>query len=98
MSTLNYEFKNQSISLSTHFNSLKKAIDYDLGGVDNLEEATEIGNPSWYTLNLKYITTFNKNFTFIAGIHNMMDIHYKTFGSGISSSGRNFTLSLHANF
>ena len=58
MSTLNYEFKNQVSPLVHTYNALKKAIDYDLGGVDNLEEATQIGNPSWYTLNLKYITTY----------------------------------------
>jgi len=98
ISTLNYEYNNQGISLSTHYNSLKKVIDYDLGGVDNLEEATLIGNPSWYTLNLKYRTPLDKNLTFIAGIQNVMDIHYKTFGSGISASGRNFTVSLHATF
>jgi len=97
-STLNYEYNNQAISLSTHYNALKKAIDYDLGGVDNLEEATQIGNPSWYTLSLKYSNSLDKNLTFIAGIFNIMDIHYKTFGSGISASGRNFTLSLRANF
>ena len=97
-STLNYEYNNQAISLSTHYNALKKAIDYDLGGVDNLEEATQIGNPSWYTLSLKYSNSLDKNLTFIAGIQNIMDIHYKTFGSGISASGRNFTLSLRANF
>ena len=97
-STLNYEYNNQAISLSTHYNALKKAIDYDLGGVDNLEEATQIGNPSWYTLSLKYSNSLDKHLTFIAGIQNIMDIHYKTFGSGISASGRNFTLSLRANF
>ena len=97
-STLNYEYNNQAISLSTHYNALKKAIDYDLGGVDNLEEATQIGNPSWYTLSLKYSNSLDKNLTFIAGIQNIMDIHYKNFGSGISASGRNFTLSLRANF
>jgi hemoglobin/transferrin/lactoferrin receptor protein len=77
---------------------MKKAIDYDFGGVDNLEEATLIGNPSWYTINLKYLTTINKNLTFIAGINNIMDVHYKTFGSGISASGRNFSLSLQSKF
>jgi hemoglobin/transferrin/lactoferrin receptor protein len=98
ISTLNYEYDKHTFSLNAHYNAMKKAIDYDFGGVDNLEEATFIGNPSWYTINLKYLTTINKNLTFIAGINNIMDVHYKTFGSGISASGRNFSLSLQSKF
>ena len=75
-----------------------KVENYDLAGVDNLEEATIIGTPSWYTINLKYQTKIDKNLVFIAGIHNIMDIHYKPFGSGISASGRNFSLTLQATF
>jgi len=98
ISTLNYKNNKNTLSISTHYNRLKKWKDYDLEGVDNLEEATLIGNPSWYTINLKYLVTIDKNLTFIAGIHNIMDIHYKTFGSGISASGRNFSLSLQSKF
>jgi len=96
ISSVKYMHKQQSIDLSVHYNGLKKAEDYDLEGVDNLEEATIIGNPSWCIINLKYQTTIDKNLTFIGGIHNIMDIHYKTFGSGISASGRNFSLTLQA--
>ena len=98
ISSVKYKYKQQSIDLSTHYNGLKKAEDYDLEGIDNLEEATIIGNPSWCIINLKYQTTIDKNLTFIAGIHNIMDIHYKTFGSGISASGRNFSLTLQSKF
>jgi len=98
ISTLNYKNNKNTLSLSTHYNGIKKWKDYDLGGVDNLEEATLIGTPSWYTINLKYLIAIDKNLTFIAGIHNIMDIHYKTFGSGISASGRNFSLSLQSKF
>ena len=98
ISSIKYNYKQQSIDLSAHYNGLKKVKDYDLEGVDNLEEATIIGNPSWCTISLKYQTTIDKNLTFIAGIHNIMDIHYKTFGSGISSSGRNFSLTLQAKY
>lgn len=98
ISSVKYKYKQQSIDLSTHYNGLKKAEDYDLEGVDNLEEATIIGSPAWCIINLKYQTTIDKNLTFIAGIHNIMDIHYKTFGSGISASGRNFSLTLQSKF
>ena len=98
ISSLNYEFKNQFFSLSAHYNAIKKASEYDLGGVDNIEEATLIGNPSWCTINLSYRINIDKNLTFIASINNIMNSHYKTFGSAISASGRNFTLSLQSKF
>ena len=98
ISELNYNFKKQFISVGIHYNGLKKSEDYDISGVDNLEEATQIGNPAWYILNSKYKINIDKNLTFIAGIYNITDIHYKTFGSGISASGRNFSLSLQAKF
>ena len=98
ISELNYVIRKQLISFSIHYNGIKKAEDYDLSGIDNLEEATQIGNPSWYTLNLKHKMKIDKNLTFITGIYNITDTHYKTFGSGISSSGRNFSLSLQAEF
>ena len=98
VSELNYSIRKQVISFSIHYNGIKKTKDYDLSGVDNLEEATQIGNPSWYTLNLKHKINIDKNLTFITGIYNITDAHYKTFGSGISASGRNFSLSLQARF
>jgi len=98
ISELNYNIRKQLISFSINYNGIKKAEDYDLSGVDNLEEATRIGNPSWYTLNLKHKIIIDKNLTFITGIYNITDTHYKTFGSGISSSGRNFSLSLQTKF
>ena len=98
ISEINYSIKKQLISFSVHYNGIKKAEDYDILGIDNLEEATQIGNPSWCTLNFKYKITIDKNLTFITGIYNITDIHYKTFGSGISSSGRNFSISLQAKF
>ena len=98
ISEINYSIKKQHISLSIHYNGIKKAEDYDISGIDNLEEATQIGNPSWCTLNFKHKINIDKNLTFISGIYNVTDIHYKTFGSGISSSGRNFSISLQAKF
>ena len=98
ISELNYNFKKQFVSIGIHFNGIKKSKDYDVSGVDNLEEATEIGNPSWYTVNFKYKINIDKNLTFISGVYNITDNHYKTFGSGISASGRNFSLSLQAKF
>ena len=98
ISELNYRTKKQLISFSIHYNGIKKTEEYDVSGVDNLEEATQIGSPSWCILNLKYKIFLDENLTFITGVDNIADIHYKTFASGISSSGRNFSISLQAKF
>ena len=42
-------------------------------------------------------TTFQEDLKNV-GIKNIFDVHYKTFGSALSASGRNFILSLHAKF
>jgi hemoglobin/transferrin/lactoferrin receptor protein len=96
ISSIKYKYKEQSLDLTGYYNGLKKAENYDLEGVDNLQEATGIGNPSWFVFSLKYQRKIDKNLLFITGIHNIMDIHYKTFGSGISAGGRNISLSLQA--
>jgi hemoglobin/transferrin/lactoferrin receptor protein len=61
----------------------------------------ENGNPftpAWYTLNFKIAYYPNKNMSVAAGIENITDQLYRSFASGISASGRNFTLTLRANF
>ena len=80
------------------YNADKKFEDYDNAGVDNIEEATNEGNPSWFTLNTTYTRKIDDSLSFSFGIKNILDAHYKLFGSGLSSSGRNFTVSLHTYF
>ena len=93
-----YIFKKHEIEFYTNYNAIKKAEDYDESGVDNFEEATIDGTPMWYTLNMSYSRKINSNFILSYGVENILDRHYKAFGSGISASGRNFVVSLHANF
>ena len=95
--SINYKYKKNQFELFTKFNAEKKAREYDSGGVDNLEEATVNGSPAWYTLNFSYISKIDDNLSFSIGIENITDIHYKTFGSGLSASGRNIILSLSTN-
>ena len=96
--SLNYEFNTHLFNFYINHNAWKKAKDYDEVGVDNLEEATAEGSPEWYTLNIVYRKNLDKTFSFNFAITNILDAHFKTFGSGISSSGRNFIFSLDANF
>lgn len=93
-----YLIKNHTFDFITLYNDWKLAQDYDNYGVDNFEEATVDGNPGWLTFELRYTNQIDKNTTFTFAIENLLDAHYKTFGSGISASGRNFILGLSSNF
>ena len=67
-------------------------------GVDNIDEATVDGNPAWFTLNIEFFQNISENFVVKMAILNIMDVHYKTFGSGLSASGRNVVLSIQNDF
>lgn len=54
--------------------------------------------PGWYTLNFKAGYYVNKFVSVNAGIENITDQLYRPYSSGISSPGRNFILSLKAQF
>lgn len=55
-------------------------------------------SPSWATLNLKGMYQAHKYLTISAGFENITDIRFRTYSSGIAAPGRNFILSLMANF
>ena len=45
------------------------------------DEATIDGNPSWYTLNLAYSNNISNDIKTTFSVKNILDAHYKTFGS-----------------
>ena len=96
--SFNYQLKQSMFNFYTHYNDWKLRENYDDSGVDNLDEATIEGNPSWYTLNLEYQKSIDGNITLSLGVKNILNAHYKTFGSGISASGRNFIIGLQTAF
>ena len=55
-------------------------------------------SPTWATLNFKANYKLNEFFTIGAGLENITDVRYRPYSSGIAAAGRNFILSLHANF
>ncbi|MAO71524.1 MAG: hypothetical protein CMD02_03320 [Flavobacteriales bacterium] len=89
--------KKSKIKIYSNFNGWKYASNFDQNGIDNLDEATIDGTPSWWTLNLIYSKKIN-NLKISFACENILDAHYKTFASGISASGRNFILNLQADF
>jgi len=104
--------KKLSLFLDFQYSFDKKASDFDLAGVDNLEETpyeiininsdTEIinyyGLPAWATLNLSISYSISKNINCQFSVNNLMDEHYKSFGSGISAAGRNFLTTFRVNY
>jgi len=76
------------------YNGWKKLKNYSPSGEDNLQYATAQGMPSWFTLNLKASVQIVKQVQLQAGVENILDHRYRTFGSGISSAGRNVFVTL----
>jgi hemoglobin/transferrin/lactoferrin receptor protein len=76
----------------------KMLSDYSSSGEDNLGNATSLGNPGMYTLNLKTAVHFTKSLSLQVGIENLTDRYYRNFASGISGAGRNFIVALRGTF
>jgi len=97
-SQIDWVKKSNRISIFTFYNAWKRAEDYSRNGSDNLDEATKDGTPSWWTLNLSYSVNLNDKIVAQINLENLLDVHYKTYSSGISAPGRNFILSLRTEF
>ncbi len=95
-----YADRKFSSEFFVNFNGWKRVADYcsDSAGEDNLNYATPLGMPAWYTLNLHGSWKINKIITVQTGIDNILDAQYRTFASGINGSGRNFFIALRGNF
>lgn len=95
-SGLNYRVNRMNLSFFVLHNGWKKIEDYILTGEDNAQYATPKGMPAWTTFNLKGEVMITKNLDILFGIENITDIQYRTFASGINSSGRNFSVTVKA--
>ena len=106
------EFSKRVDNITSRFTIIysdsKPANEYDSAGVDNLDETAVIwdengqaswsGSPSWYTLNLFVDYTIASKAVFTIGLENILDAHYKTFGSGLSAAGRSLNYSFKLMF
>ena len=84
--------------LSHTYSGKKDREDFDLNGIDNLDEATIDGIPSVNFFDISYFNQINKNITVNFSIENIFDIHHKFFSSAIVSNGRNNVISLQKKF
>jgi len=85
-----------SIEFFMFYNGWKKLDAYNPDGEDNAQYATPEGTPSWITYNLRAVYKVNNYVDLQAGIDNIADKNYRSFASGFSAPGRNFTVTLRA--
>lgn len=97
-SQIDWSKNNYRLGLFVFYNAWKKAEDYSPNGSDNLDEATTDGTPSWWTLNISCSVNLSDKLMAQLNVENILDVHYKTFSSGISAPGRNVILSLKTEF
>lgn len=102
-SSITYKSKKLTIQLNTIYSGQKNFEDLpeEEKGKDYLYAIDNNGNPyspSWYSINLKTLYQFTKVFSTSLAVENITDQRYKTYSSGIVSPGRNFVVSLRANF
>ena len=68
-------------------------------GIDNIDQAASVdqGYPSWHTWNVSFNYKFHPNAALSLALNNILDLHYRTFNSGVSAAGRNLILSMRWN-
>jgi hemoglobin/transferrin/lactoferrin receptor protein len=108
---VNYKKEKIEVGAALRFNSKKDIADFNFReGIDNHDltpvvdanatndEDVYFGSPSWMTIGVNGSYLVNENFSVQARLDNILDEHYIEFASGVSSPGRNLSLSFVANF
>ena len=85
-------------ALSMHCAFAKSAEDFGPGATDNLQEALPDGTPRWSTVNAEANVRMTDDLELRLSAMNVFDVHYRTFGSGMSAPGRNLRVTLSARF
>ncbi|MBT7816277.1 MAG: TonB-dependent receptor, partial [Polaribacter sp.] len=108
---VNYKKEKIEVGAALRFNSKKDIADFNFSeGIDNHDltpivdanavNNTDIyyGSPSWMTVGVNGRYSVTENFSVQARLDNLLDEHYLEFASGVSSPGRNLSVSFVANF
>ena len=103
--SLDYINNDLTIRAVYKFSDSKDPSEYSIGGEDGLDETPYIigqdglknflGTPSWSDFSIFASKKISSNSTLRLGITNILDIHYRTFASGISAPGRSFQAGLN---
>ena len=100
---LKYDTDKLNLEIYANYNGQRKFEDLPIGerGKTEIYATDTNGNPyspAWYTLSFKAGYRITKNFAVNSGLENITDQRYRPYSSGIAAPGRNFILSLKANF
>ena len=95
---LNYTFKKFEFHILSNFNAEKTNELFGQGNTDNPLEASPTGYPSWWVINTKIGYQYRESLKLSLGLNNLLDVHYKTFASGISAPGRSLMISAKLSF
>ena len=100
---LSYDAPYLDIELYANYQGEKSFEDLSVEEQDKTEiyAANENGDPyspSWYTLNFKANYQLTEILSVQAGLENITDQRYRPYSSGLSGPGRNYILSLTADF
>lgn len=90
-----YESRRWTGELFARYNSWKQEHDIPLTGGE-VSVFTPDGVPSWWTLNLRGDVKVVEHLELVAALENILDLHYRPYGSGVSAPGRNLIVSLRA--
>jgi len=86
------------VGTSVRYAFEKRAEDYGPGATDNLDEALPTGTPGWAVWNVEGSLRVTEWLECRVSALNLLDMHYRTFGSGISAPGRNVRVTATARF
>ena len=91
---LNYTLKKFEFHILNNFNTEKTNKLFGQGNTDNPLEASTTGYPSWWVINTKIGYQYRESLNLYFGLYNLLDVHYRTFASGISAPGRSLMVSV----
>lgn len=63
----------------------KELNDYSNDSAENLDKALPEGTPAWFTINIYASFKLHKLFSINLGLENLLDWHYRLYGSGVSA-------------
>jgi hemoglobin/transferrin/lactoferrin receptor protein len=95
---LNYSFKKFEFQILNNFNAEKINKLFGPGNTDNPLEASPMGYPSWWVINTIVGYHYRESLNLSLGLYNLLDVHYKTFASGVSAPGRSVMVSAKLSF
>ena len=95
---MNYTFKKIEFQILNNFNAEKINKLFGQGNIDNPQEASPMGYPSWWVINTQVGYQYRESLKICLGLYNLFDVHYKTFASGISAPGRSIMVSAKLSF